>query len=144
MKQDIGDHTLVGAVHDIGGGRAGLAHAHVQRAILHEGKAALGHVQLHRGYAKIQNHAVQILRIVVHPGKHALDHLDPVAVGPGPACRHLKGQRITVHRDHLVRPRLQQAARIAARAKGAIQPHTGHRGHRLQQRTQQNRDMGGI
>ena len=45
-------------VDQIGGGRALGAHAHVQRAVAHEGKAALGLVQLHGGDAEVEGHAV--------------------------------------------------------------------------------------
>ncbi len=57
-------------------------------------------------------------------------------------CRHLQRQRIAVDADHPGCPRLQQPARIAARAKGAVQPDARHRRHRRQQGAQQDRDMG--
>src|SRR5690606_10641335 len=68
--QDLGDLALVGARQPLGStlARVGV-HAHVQRAVLAEGKAALGHVQLRRGHAQVQQDAVQLARLV--PLRHA-------------------------------------------------------------------------
>ncbi len=120
-----------------------LAHPHIKRPVAHERKPALGQIKLHRGHAKIQHDPVQILCIVVHFGKHAALHDRSGRHSPGPVARHLKRQRIAVHGHHLRSTCVEQAARIAARAEGAVQPDAPHRGHRRQQGAQQNRDMGG-
>ena len=55
---DVGQVALGHRVHDIRCRRPGGAHAHVQRAILHEGKAALAFIDLKARHADIQHHAV--------------------------------------------------------------------------------------
>ena len=47
-----------GFVHQIRGARAIGAHPHVQRAIMHKGKATFGLIQLHGRYAQIQHNAI--------------------------------------------------------------------------------------
>ena len=44
--------------HDVGRGRSGAAHAHVERTVVAEGKPARGLVELHRGDAEVENHAI--------------------------------------------------------------------------------------
>ena len=45
-KQDIGQRRFLGGIHKVGRARALLAHPHVERAVLHEGKPPLGPVKL--------------------------------------------------------------------------------------------------
>ena len=58
MIEDVGDHGFVGAVENVGGGRPFGAHAHVERAVVLEGEATLGFVQLHGGDADVEHDAV--------------------------------------------------------------------------------------
>jgi hypothetical protein len=46
-EENVGQLGRLIAVDDIGGADAFARHAHVERAVAHEGKAALGLVQLH-------------------------------------------------------------------------------------------------
>jgi hypothetical protein len=60
--KDAGQLDLVQRVDEVGGGRAAVAHPHVQRTVAHEGKAALGLIQLHRRDAQVQHHTVDARR----------------------------------------------------------------------------------
>ena len=60
-------------VDQVGGGRAGAVHAHVQRPVAAEREAARRIVELERGHAEIQHHAIQRGRRRAPPA--------------GPACR---------------------------------------------------------
>ena len=51
---DVGEIALGRRRDHIGGGRAGVAHAHVERTVEPEREAALGLVELHRGDAEIE------------------------------------------------------------------------------------------
>ena len=55
----IGQIGFAGARHDVGGGRAAVAHPHVERAIEAKREAARGFVELHRGHADIHHDAVE-------------------------------------------------------------------------------------
>src|SRR5262245_5739266 len=41
--------------HDVGRGRTGAAHAHIERTIVTKGKAACGLIELHRGDTKVED-----------------------------------------------------------------------------------------
>ncbi|KAG0746925.1 hypothetical protein G6F24_015632 [Rhizopus arrhizus] len=58
--QHIGDLAVFDAVDPLRGTFAAVrVHAHVQRAVLAEAEATLGHVQLRRRHAQVEQHAVQ-------------------------------------------------------------------------------------
>ena len=56
--ENVGEFRLRGVVDEIGGAYALALHAHVERAVVAEGEAALGPVELHRGDADVENDAV--------------------------------------------------------------------------------------
>ena len=58
LVEDVGQRLLVERVDHVGGGRAVARHAHVERAVGLEGEAALRLVELHRGDADVEHHAV--------------------------------------------------------------------------------------
>ena len=61
LAEEIEDADEVGGarlVDDIGGADAVRGHAHVERPVPLEGEAALGLVDLHRGNAEIERHAI--------------------------------------------------------------------------------------
>ena len=58
VLEDAGNLALFGMVEEFGGGLARLAHPHVERTVLLEGKAAVGLVELHRRYADVERDAV--------------------------------------------------------------------------------------
>ena len=57
-EDDRGQLRFVRRVDDIGGGGPGLAHAHVERAVLAEGEAALRLIELEGGHADIEHDAI--------------------------------------------------------------------------------------
>ena len=74
MIEHVGDLFLGRIVEEIGGARPVLAHPHVERTVGLEGEAALGLVELHRGDADIERHAVDLVDVAVgkrltHPGE---------------------------------------------------------------------------
>ena len=71
--------ALVGAVDEIGGAFARQAHAHVQRAVLAEGKTPRRLVELEGRNAQIQHDAVAFLGELVHVGEFALHQGQPAA-----------------------------------------------------------------
>ena len=71
--EDAGEIAGLEAVDDFGRTHPGLGHPHVERTFGAEGKAALGLVELHRGNADVEHHAVCRVDIVVEPREWALD-----------------------------------------------------------------------
>ena len=59
LEENVGERRLGQAVDEVGGRGAGLAHPHVERAVLLEGEAAGGLVELHRGDADVEHDAVE-------------------------------------------------------------------------------------
>ena len=139
----VGDAAFVRRVQQVRRGRPVAAHPHVERSVAQEGKAALGLVKLHGADAEIQHDTVhRLARKGVEVGKRPLDQPQPVAVIARPGLRHAEHRRVAVDADHAVGARVQQAARIAARAKGAVDPGAAHGCHGREQRTEQHRHMG--
>ena len=58
VLEDARDLGLVGLVEEVGGGRPRLLHAHVERTVGREGKAAVRSVHLHRRNADIERDGV--------------------------------------------------------------------------------------
>ncbi len=106
-------------VDDIGGRQALLRHAHVERPVEAEGKAALRLVKLHGRHADIQHDAVHLFDMLIHRREWRFDQTQ--------AAGELRFERLPVP-DRIgiavegddVGARFQNRARIAARAKGAI------------------------
>src|SRR3546814_2487429 len=63
VEQHIGDFFFVGAVEPVGGAFALLRHAHVERAVLLKGKAALTLVELHRRSEEHTSELQSLMRI---------------------------------------------------------------------------------
>ena len=80
--EDAGNLGLVGMVEEFGGGLARLAHAHVERTVGREGKAAVGLVELHRRDADIERDGVDQADAAL--GEHAV-HLAEALVDQGQA-----------------------------------------------------------
>ena len=58
VVKDVRQQRLWRGVDQICGAGPMVGHAHIQRAIAQKGKSALWLVQLHRGHAQIQHHAI--------------------------------------------------------------------------------------
>src|SRR3546814_21173873 len=91
MIEDVGDLVLVCAVEPVGGAFAFLRHAHVERAILLEGKAACVAVELHRRPADVADAAVDRVDAALAEQPAALAE---AAVHPRPASARLLAQRL--------------------------------------------------
>ena len=84
LENDVGQIALRGLRHHVGRARPLRAHAHVERPVEPERKAALGLVELHRGHAEIEHDAVdrrvaELARDPVELGEALLDQREPSA-----------------------------------------------------------------
>ena len=130
-EQDVGQLFVRQAVHQVGGGDAALAHPHVQRGLHVVGEPASRLVQLVRGDADVQQHAVH----PVHPQRFQhLSHLGEICLhhDGGKALKPLAGLldciRIPVQGDQTAggepggnRERMPAAARRAVQIH-AVRP----------------------
>lgn len=140
--EDVRDRRFLGRVQQIRSRGAVIAHPHVQGPVAQEREPAIRLVQLHRADAKVQHHAVQRLPgQIVHVRERPLDQPQPVAIFAAPAFGHAEDRRIAVHADHDIGARRQQAAAVAARAEGAVQPDARNRVDRAQQGIEKYGDM---
>ncbi len=62
--EDIGERLGFELIDQVGGAAPGALHAHVERAVEAEGKAALRLVELHGGHADVEHDAVKGCEIV--------------------------------------------------------------------------------
>ena len=86
-RQDGCKVALGGRRHDVGRARSRGAHAHVERTVVAEGKSALGLVELHRGDAEVEDHAVD--RVVAAAARHRLQIGEGVLYQHEPPLRRL-------------------------------------------------------
>jgi hypothetical protein len=146
-EDEIGEIALVQLVDRLGGTRAGAVHAHVERAVGAERKAALGPRQLHRRNAEVERHAIgggdtAQAQQFGHVAEAALDQLQ----APGEAARQIGAVgdrlRIAVDAPHRAIRRLEQRPGITAAAEGAVDIDAAvARRQRLQHLAQQHRPM---
>ena len=135
VEQDVGDLHLGRGVHDVGGAFAVLRHAHVEGAVLHEGKAALGKIKLHGGYPEVEHDAVEVGGVLVQIGEYAGLHYQALAKLRRPCAGKFERQRVAVDRDDTVRACVEETAGVASSTKGAIEPRARNRRDLRQQRT---------
>ena len=146
--QDIGQHALVRPC-SRGPPRTGriLAHPHVEGAVLHEGKPALGLVQLHRadtqgpGQRRPEPRPASVSRSENTPADQP--HL--VAVGRLPSAAAIASSANGSRSTPITRsaPAFKQIARIAALPPSVPSSQTpGDRSTLPQDRLDQDRDMG--
>ena len=124
-KQNFRKVRLVAAIDDIGGGRAFAGHAHIQRAVAHEGKAALGFVDLHGGNAQIENHRIgrAELRRIGNIGEGAEGgrlEMEAARMGFREIGGDAGGARVAIERQQRAVGGAQNGAGIAAGAEGAV------------------------
>ena len=90
LPQHVGDLVFRGAGQPFGGALAAFrVHAHVERTVVAEAEAAFGDVELRRGHAQVEEHAVEPVGGVLPIGELGEAASDgPVhhgeGVGPGP------------------------------------------------------------
>ena len=145
--EDVSHRPVVPAVDDVGGGLARIAHPHVQRTVAHEGKAALGLVQLHRGNPNVEHHTVQPRLAAVGKGLgqtgEGCTHqpeLARIVVGHSLGMR--LHRRIAIEGDHC-RAGRQNRAGIAAGPEGGVDDHiAGNRSQGLDHFGQQDGGVG--
>ena len=141
--EDMGQRAVVPAVDDVRRGLALVGHPHVQRPVAHEGKAALGLVQLHRRHADVEHHPVQ-LRLAA-PGERSsqarerrADQTELARKVVGDRVRMRLHRRIAVEGDD-GRAGSKDGAGVAAGAEGGVDDHiAGPRGQGLQHLGQQD------
>src|SRR5262249_26397157 len=124
-KDDVGQIVLACRVDNVSGAGAPTAHAHVERPVEPERKAAAGGIELHGRNAQIKHDAidkvvsgfvrdsVEIGETILGQHQAAVRLLDQV----GGTCN---GTLIAVDADHFAISRGKNGARIATGAEGAI------------------------
>ena len=143
--EQIGQRLDIERIDQIGGALPLPAHAHVERAFAHEGKAALGLVELHRGHPDIEHHPIDgamLGRERIEFGKSAgHEHEATFIFGHQRVGKFLHaGVAVDTDDDGA---RFEQRARIAARAKRAVDNAlAGQRLKRGEHLVQQDRDVG--
>ena len=140
-EKEIGQLRLSRAVDDIRRRRAVRAHAHVERAVLLEGKPPPRLIDLHGGDADIEHHpGERLIDKIGDVAKAAFNDLQPVAIDRRPFAAPRHRLRIAVDSDHFIRPSLQKRDGVAARVEGAVKKGSAPRRiTRLQHFGQQHR-----
>jgi hypothetical protein len=120
----MGQRPVVIGVDDVGGGLTLIGHPHVQRPVAHEGEAALGLIQLHRGHADVEHRAVEAGPSAIREGLGEARERGPHQGKPaGEVVGHGLGVglygRVAVQGDDLG-PGRQDGAGIAAGAEGGV------------------------
>jgi hypothetical protein len=131
-----GEFALSLLIDEFSGARAIDAHAHVEGPVAHEGKTALGFVQLHGGDAKIEDDSVHgrfadtgepSLKL----GKAAGDQTEVLGMVIYERGGEARGDGVAVEGDHLCAADKERAG-VAASAKGGVDQHrAGHGRHRF-------------
>ena len=150
MVDDVGDLRLVGGMLRKSAALSpSRRHAHVERAVGLEGEAALGPVELHRGDADIERHAVDRLDAAVgkrltHPGKTLRNkrQAPPARSRQGLAFCDRIG--IAIEGEDSGRPLFENGPGVAAGAEGAVDMgFAGGDGERGDHLVEQHRDVRG-
>ena len=124
-ENDIGEIAFGNFRDHIRGARSVGAHAHVERAVLAEGEAALGLIELHRRDAEIEHDAVDRLipalpRDLIERGEARLHELEP-AFRAFDKTRAMRDRAlVAVDADHAAIGGVEHHARVAAGAEGAV------------------------
>ena len=144
MIEDVGDRGFVGGVQEIRRRLACLRHAHVERPVALEGKAALGLVELHRRHADVEHDTVDRRRQrLVQPGELAVDQSQP-RLGLDQRLAIGDGIGIAVEGDDL-RPPAQHRTGIAACPERAVDMRlAGRDGERIEHFVEQDGDVRGV
>src|SRR5690242_15016839 len=121
-RDHFGQFLLAGGIRKVPGALAFPAHAHVERTLGTKGEAALGFVELERGDAKIEHdtvgarageQSIELRELAAHQRETAAelrDQLLPARDGVG----------IAIDAEHAAVGGLENGARIAAAAEGAV------------------------
>ena len=151
LEQHVGDRGLGRFVEEVGGGRAGLAHRHVERPVDREREPAPGLVELHRGDADVHRHAVDAGDARFgergdHLGEAARVEHQPRRVGlrlrPGAPGGDRVG--IAVERVH-GRAGVEDRAGVAAGAEGRVDDHVARlRRERCEHLAEEDGDVGPL
>ena len=113
-------------VDDIGGTGTLAAHAHVERAVLGEGETPLGFVELHRGHADIEHHAIDCGRCRSAPSRCSMSAKRPSSnvSRPGNAATSAAPAAIASGSRSMAKTRvsrrLQNGAAVAPCSEGAV------------------------
>ncbi len=103
-------------------------HAHVQGAVLHEAETALGIVELGRGHAQIQQHAIDLAgpatadEFIAQFGETALDDLEAgIFRGQGLAGGDRLGILVEAQQPPFSTQQAQHGPAVSAATEGAVQ-----------------------
>ena len=125
QRGDDSGQIALGSVRDhVGGAWPLAAHAHVERAVEPERKAALALVELHRRHADVEHDAIdgfvtELARQLVETGEPVFDQREPAADLQDETGAVRDRGLVTVDADH---PRIgrEDGLRVAAGAEGAV------------------------
>ncbi len=123
--EDVGDRLFVVFAQDVGGAAPNAFHAHVERRVLAEREAAGGLVELHRGYADVENDAVERLgaeaaRDRVEIAEASLDQPQAARRRRDEILARGDGGRIAIEGDD-ARAALDERAGITAGPESAVE-----------------------
>ena len=116
---DEGEIAFAGVRDDVGGARTVATHAHVERPVEPERKAARRLIELHRRNAEIEHDAVgrSVADDRVKIREAIFDQFEPASAPPGRAWRLARSRSVAVDADHAGARCRQDGAGIAAGAE---------------------------
>ena len=121
-KEDIRQLRLCCIVDDVSGGRARLAHPHIQWAVLLKRKPPARLINLHGRDADIEHDARQRrLNQFLKIAKPTFDDIQSSAERIGPCQAARNRLWIAINRDNAVRAMVQNSVCVTAGTKGRIQ-----------------------
>ena len=124
-ENDVGKIALACSGDHIGRARTLPAHAHVERPVEAEGKAARGGIELHGGDAEVEHHAVHaigaaIARDCVEIGKAVFDQREPAVRRLHQVGAERDRALVAVDADHFAVGGRENGAAIAAGAESGV------------------------
>ena len=126
IVENVGESLLGRRIDEIGRARACSAHAHIERPVVAEGKAAFGLVELHRGNADVEDDSCEWEKILA--GGDLLEFRETRLREPEPALGLLDEVgaatdcgRVAVQCEDVRARGREQGAAVAARAEGRIE-----------------------
>ncbi len=125
QENDVGEIALAAFRDHVGGAWAGGAHAHVERAVEAERKAAFGRIELHGGNAEVEHDAVgrfdpEVAHNAIEAGEFAAHQCQPPGGSLDLGLRRGDRGGVAVDTDDRGVRRREDRRRIAAGAEGAV------------------------
>src|SRR5205823_3204088 len=125
ITDQLGEIALLETGYQIGGARPIPSHAHVERAVEAERKAAVGIVELLRGDADVERDAGDRIgryraNQPLHVAEAAFDQIQSAGMPGGEGSAALQRFGIAIDAEDAAARRFQQPGAVTAAAKGAV------------------------